>query len=112
MVSCLSCIGTEEDDSSLADDLVETSERGHAYIKRFGIACSAINSTNYCCWLVHRISIILHTQNRPVALWEGDLSLSKVYEGPLGYVEGSPLTLSNHFIQPYRGLDTLFSEYY
>ena len=54
-----------------------------------------------------RISIILHARNCPVAFWEGDFSLSKVYEGPLGYVEGSPLTLRNHFIQPYRALDTL-----
>ena len=59
-----------------------------------------------------RISIILRAQNRAVALHESDLSLSKVYEGPLGYAEGSPLTLHNHFIQPYRVLDTLFSEYY
>ena len=47
-----------------------------------------------------------------MALWEGDLSLLKVYEGPLGYTEGSPLTLRNHFIQLYRVLHTLFSEYY
>ena len=26
--------------------------------------------------------------------------------------KGSPLTLYNHFIQPYRVLDTLFPEYY
>ena len=44
-------------------------------------------------------------------LWEGDLSLLKVYEEPLGYVEGSPLTLRNHFMQPYKALDTLFFEY-
>ena len=69
-------------------------------------------STNHCYRSVPRISIILRTQNRPVALWEGDLSHSKVYEGPLSYIEGSPLTLHNHFIQPYRALDTLFSEYY
>ena len=102
----------EEDDSTLADDLVDMSERGHAYIKRFGVACSAIHSTNHCYRLVPRILIILCTQNCPVALWEGDLSLSKVYEGPLGYVEGRPLTLRNHFIQPSRALDTLFSKYY
>ena len=47
-----------------------------------------------------------------VALWEGDLSLSKVYEGPMGYAEGSPLTLCSHFIQRYKALGTLFSEYY
>ena len=46
MVSCLSSIGAEEDDSSLADDPAETFERGHAYIKRFGVACSAIRSNN------------------------------------------------------------------
>ena len=51
------------------------------------------------------------SRNRMVSLWEGDLSLSKVYDGPLGYAEGSPLTLRYHFIQPYRVLDTLFSEY-
>ena len=101
----------EEDDSSLADNPVETSEQGHAYIKRFGIACSAIRSTNHCYQSVPRISIILRAQNRPVALWEGDLSHSKVYKGPLNYVERSPLTLHNHFMQPYRALDTLFSEY-
>ena len=96
----------EEDDSSLADDLVETSERGHAYIKRFGIPCSAMCSTNYCYRSVPRISIIICARNRPLALWEGDLSHSKVCEGPLSYAEGSPLTLCNHFIQPYRALDT------
>ena len=85
-------------------------EQGRAYIKQFGVACSG---TNHCYQLVARISIITHTQNYLVALWEGDLSLAKVYEGPLGYTEGiSPLTLCNHLIQPYRVLDTLFSEYY
>ena len=59
MVSCLSHIGAEEDDSSLADDPVETFELGHAYIKRFGVACSAIRSNNHCYQLVPRISIIL-----------------------------------------------------
>ena len=108
----LSCIGVEEDDSSLADDLVETSERGHAYIKRFGVACSALRSTNHWYRLVPSISIILRAQNHPMALWQGDLSQSKVYEGPLSYVEGNPLTLCNHFILHYRALDTLFSEYY
>ena len=61
------------------------------------------------------IDYIKHT-NHSVALWEGDLSLFKVYEGPLGYVEGplgyaegSPLTLCN---QPYRALDTFFSKHY
>ena len=39
-------------------------------------------------------------------LWESDLSLSKVYKKPQGYAEGSPLTLRNHFIQPYEALDT------
>ena len=111
MVSCLSRIGTEEDDSSLADDLVETSERGHAYTKRFSIACSAKRSTNHCYCSVPRISIILCARNHPVALWDGDLSHSKIYEGPLSYAEGSPLTLHNHFTAQ-RALDTLFSEYY
>ena len=81
-------------------------------IKRFGVACFAIRSNNHCYQSVPRISIILRAQNRPVALWEGDLSHCKVYEGRLSYAEGSPLTLRNHFIQPYRVLDTLFSEYY
>ena len=96
----------------MADSPVEMSEQGHAYIKQFGVACSAIRSTNHCYQSIARISIILCTQNCLVTLWEGDLSLSKVCEGPLGYAEGSPLTLRNHFVQPYRVLDTLFSEYY
>ena len=75
----------------MADALVETSEQGHAYIKQFGITCSSIRSTNLCYWLISRISIIFHAQNRPVALWIGDLSHSKVYEEPLSYAEGSPL---------------------
>ena len=58
---------------------------------------------------VARISIILHVRNCLLAMWEGDLSLLKVYEVPLGYAEGGPLTLHNHYIQHYRGLDTLFS---
>ena len=45
-------------------------------------------------------------------MWEGDLSRVKVYKEMLRYPEGSPLTLRNHFIQPYRALDTLFPEYY
>ena len=98
--------------SLLADSPVETSEQGNAYIKWFGVAFSAICSTNHCYQSVPRISIILQAQNCLVALWEGDLSLPKVHDEPLSYVEGSPLTLRNHFIQPYRVLDTLFSEYY
>ena len=47
-----------------------------------------------------------------MALREGDWSLLKVCEGPVSYAEGSPLTLHNNFIQLYRALDTLFSEYY
>ena len=96
----------------MANGPVESFERGHAYTKRFGVACSVICSTNHCYQLIARILIILCAQNRPVAFWEGDLSLSKVYKGPLDYTEGSPLTLRNHFKQPYRALDTLFSEYY
>ena len=89
-------------------------ERGHTYIKQFGVACSAICSTNHFTAIksVARISIILRARNCLVVFWEGDLSLSKVHKGPLGYAEGSPLTLRNHFIQPYRALDTLFSKYY
>ena len=45
-------------------------------------------------------------RNHPVVLWEGNLSLSKAYKGPLGYAEGRPLTLYSHFIQLYRSLDT------
>ena len=45
-----------------------------------------------------------------MALWEGDLSLSKAYEGLLCYAKGSPLTLHNHFVQLYRALDTIFFE--
>ena len=52
------------------------------------------------------------SRNCLVSLWKGDLSLSKVYDGPLGYSDGKPLTLRNDFIQPYRVLDTLFSECY
>ena len=48
--------------------------------------------------VVIRILIILRAHNHPVALWEADLSLLKEYEGSLGYAEGSPLTLLNHFI--------------
>ena len=55
--------------------------------------------------------IIFHSRNHPVALWEGDLSLLNVHEGPLGYVEGSPLILHNHFIELYRVLNTLFFKY-
>ena len=47
-----------------------------------------------------------------VALWEGDLSCLKVYEGTMGYAEGNPMTLHNHFIQLCRALDTLFSQFY
>ena len=83
-----------------------------AYIKRLRVACSAICSTNHCYQSVVRISIILCAQNHLVALWEDDLSLSKVYKGTPIHAEGSSLTLCNHFIQPYRFLDTLFSEYY
>ena len=95
-------MGCIDKDSSSANGLVETFEQGQTYIKRFGVACSTIRSTNHCYQLVARILIILHARNRPVAFWEGDLSLLKVYEGPLGYAEGSPLTLHSHFIQFYR----------
>ena len=108
--SCLSCIG--EEDSSLADGLVKRSERGHTYIKRFGVGCSAILSTNHCYQSLSRILIILCAQDHLVDFWEGDLSLSKLYEGPLFYAEESPLTLCNHFMQPYGALDTHFFEYY
>ena len=82
----------------MADGLVETSEQGHAYIKRFGVACSVIHSTNYCYRLIARISIILRAQNYPVALWEGDLSLSKVYEGPHpGLCGGKPFDFKQSF---------------
>ena len=69
-------------------------------------------STNHCYQSVARILIILHARNCLVTLLESDLSFTKIYERPLGYAEGSPLTSHNHFIQPYRVLDTLFSEYY
>ena len=61
-----------------------------------------IRITNHYYQSIARILIILCTQNHPVAFWEGDISLSKVYEGSLGCAEGSPLTLRNHFIQLYR----------
>ena len=60
---------------------------GHAYTKRFRVACSAIHITNHCYQSVARLSIIVYTKNHLMALWEGDLSLSKVYEGPLCYAE-------------------------
>ena len=97
MVSSLSRIGAEEDNSSLADDPVEMSEQGHAYIKRLGIACSAICSTNHCYQLVTRILIILRARNLLVNLWKGDLSHSKVYEGPLSYAEGKPFDFMKSF---------------
>ena len=37
MVSSLSRIGAEEDDTSLANNLVRTSEQGHVYTKQFDI---------------------------------------------------------------------------
>ena len=87
----------EKDHSSLADHPVITSEQGHAYIKQFGVTCSAIHNTNHCYQSVPRISIILRAQNRPVALGEGDLSQSELYEGPLSYAEGSPLTFTQSY---------------
>ena len=57
----------------------------------------------------------LWAPNRLLALWERDLwsfVTLKVCEGPLGYAEGSPLTLRNHFIQLYGTLDTHLSQYY
>ena len=54
---------------------------------------TAIRSTNHCYQSVARILIILHAQNCPVAMWEGDLSLAIVHKGPLDYAEGSPLTI-------------------
>ena len=48
-----------------------------------------------------------------MALWEGDLSFFLKYmRDHLSHVEGSPLTLRSHFMQLYRALDTLYSEYY
>ena len=81
---------------------VKTFKQECAYIKWLGVACPAIHITNHYYQLVARILIILCAQNHPVAFWEGDFSLSKVYEGSLGCVEVSPLTLRNHFIQLYR----------
>ena len=75
---------------------------------RFGVACSAIHQSLLL--VVARISIILCAQNHLVVLWEGNLSLLKVCEGPWGYMEGRPLILYNHFIQLYRTLDILFFE--
>ena len=77
MISCLSRIVRE--DSSLAD--------GH--------------STNHCYQSVPRTSIILRAQNRAVPLWEGDLSLSKVYEESLGYAEGNSLTTQSFYTALY-----------
>ena len=47
-----------------------------------------------------------------VTLRKGDLSSLKVYSELLNYVEGSPLTLCNHFTQHYRTFDTLSNGYY
>ena len=77
------------------------SKRLNKSVLWFGVSCSAMRGTNHCYQSFAKISIILCAQNHPVALWEGDLSFSKVCEGPLGYAEESPLTLCNHFIQPY-----------
>ena len=80
---------------------IKRSKREH--IKQFGVAWSAIPSINHCYqWLPESSG----------GLVEGDLSLLKVYKEPLRYAEGSPLILHNHFIQLYKALDTLFSEYY
>ena len=114
MVSCLSRIGTEEDDSSLADAGATWSKRlneGMHILSDLALLVlpyvapitASVDSQN--------IDYITRTKSSS-GLVEGDLSHSKVYKGPLSYMEGSPLTLRSHFIQPYRVLDTLFSEYY
>ena len=89
---------------------VERFKRGHAYILsdlELPVLpyVSPITTISGC----QSIDYIT-SRNCLVSLWEGDLSLSKVYDGPLGYSDGKSLTLRNHFIQPYRVLDTLFSK--
>ena len=78
-------------------------------------------NANCCQWpitainydrVVARISIKLCTWYHLVTLWEGYFVTLKIYKRSLNYVEGKPLTSHNRFIQPYRTLDTLFSEYY
>ena len=125
MVSCLSCIGG---DSSLADTRSKCLNKGMLILSNLELPAlpyvSAITAISqlpeYRLYyvqklsgsLVWRVRVRSFPANPEVALCGGDLSLSKAYEGPLSYAEGSSLTLRNHFIQPYRMLDTLFSKYY
>ena len=76
---------------------VKTFKQEYAYIKRFGVTCPAIHITNHYYQSISRILIILRTQNHLVAFWEGDFSLSKVYEGSLGCAEGSPFDFMQSF---------------
>ena len=109
MVPCLSCIG--EGDSSLTDAWSKDLNKGVLILCDLELPALPFISPITAISGYQNINCI-RCRNRPVALWEGDLSLSKVYEGPLGCAEGSPLTLHNHFIQLYRTFDTLFSKYY
>ena len=54
--------------------------------------------------VVSRTSIKLLTRYRLVTLWEGDLSHLRYTSDHWVMWNGSPLTLGNHFIQPYRSV--------
>ena len=107
MFSCLSSIGKE--DSSLSDTRLKGLNEGMLILSDLELPVlpyvSPITTISGC----QSIDYIT-SRNCLVSSWEGDLSLSKVYDGPLGYSDGKSLTLRNHFIQPYRVLDTLFSK--
>ena len=109
VVPCLSHIGDE--DSSLTDAGLKGLNKGVLILSDLELPALPCISPITAISGYQNINCI-RCRNRPVALWEGDLSCAKVYEGPLGYAEGSLLTLCNHFIQLYRTLHTLFSEYH
>ena len=71
-----------------------------------------VRSTNHFYQWLPEYQLYYTHKNHPGALWLVNLLLLIVYEEPLGYAEGSPLTLHDHFIQLYIALNTIFSEYY
>ena len=83
---------------ALADSPVEMSERGHAYIKWFGVACSAICSTNHCYQSIARISIIRITGTKLsiglVGWWFVTL---KSMQGITGLCRGKPFDFTESF---------------
>ena len=62
--------------------------------------------------VVARILIKLCTQYHLVTLWKGDLSRLRYTSYHYVMWKEHSMTLRNHSTQPYRALDTLFSEYY